>query len=91
MAPAAGHHRPSSVRSRIRRWFAVRPGWHNVADLYDDFPDVDRQHLRTQVKRLADGADGVIRYRPDGLPAKGPGTMYAAPETPTPAREPVTT
>lgn len=86
MSPARGQLRPASIRSRIRRWFEHRPGWYTAADLYDDLPDIDRQDIRNELKRLADAAgdDGVIRYRPPGLPAKGPGTVYARTGTPPP-------
>lgn len=86
--PALTRYAPDSLRSRLRAWLALHPGWHTsrtiATDLGIDTPK-GRRDVNIELRRLSAERDAVITYRPADAPPRGPGSMYARPGTPPPA------
>lgn len=86
--PAKDQLDPNSVRTRVRVWLAMHPGWHTSRDVAAGVGITDaagRTALVRALNRLADRGEGVTSYRPPGAPSRGPGTVYAQAGTRPPA------
>lgn len=87
MPPAPNQLAPDSLRSQLRVWLTLHPGWHTTRQIADGLGVTDpaaRTALIVALSRLARAGDGVTSYRDPNLPARGPGTVYARAGTDAP-------
>lgn len=75
MSPAAKQINPTSLRSRLRLFFATNPGEHRPRDIADTLGEPPRNVARELSRLHRDGA--LLRTRPEGAATSGPGALYS--------------